>query len=75
MPIAPALATSTPSLASVTAVPPAEPAGVIAICSTSAPPWPAGMLSHRADEHVDDVDAERDDLHRARLLRRLCSEP
>ena len=34
-----------PSLASVSAVPPAEPAAVIRISSTSAPPWPAGISS------------------------------
>ena len=45
VPIAPALRTSAPSLASVSAVPPAEPAAVIRICSTSAPPWPSGIAS------------------------------
>src|SRR5436309_1004764 len=39
VPIAPALRTAAPSFASVTAVPPAEPAGPILISSTS---WPHG---------------------------------
>ena len=45
LPIAPALITSAPSLASTTAVPPAEPAGVTLISSTSWPPWPSGISS------------------------------
>ena len=45
LPIAPALRVTAPSLASVTAVPPAEPAGVTRISSTSWPPWPSGISS------------------------------
>ena len=45
VPIAPALRTSAPSLASTSAVPPAEPAAVIRISSTSWPPWPSGIAS------------------------------
>src|SRR5215208_2661117 len=45
VPIAPALCTSAPSLASVTAAPAAVPAGVMRISSTSCPPWPSGIAS------------------------------
>ena len=37
--------TSAPSFASVSAVPPAEPAAVMRISSTSSPPWPSGIAS------------------------------
>ena len=44
-PIAPALRTGAPSLASTSAVPPADPAAVMRISSTSSPPWPSGIAS------------------------------
>ena len=44
-PMAPALFTCAPSFASTSAVPPAEPAAVMRISSTSSPPWPSGIAS------------------------------
>src|SRR4051812_19604574 len=44
-PTAPTDSTDAPSFASVTAVPPAAPAGDRRISSISAPPWPSGIAS------------------------------
>ncbi len=44
-PTAPAERTSAPSLARTSAVPPAAPAAVMRISSTSSPPWPSGITS------------------------------
>ena len=63
VPIAPALRTSAPSLASTSAVPPAEPAAVIRISSTSCAALALGDRLDRPHEHVEHVHAHRDRLH------------
>ena len=65
-PMAPALRVRAPSFASVSAVPPAVPAAVARICSTSCAALALGDRLDGPDEHVEHVHAERDDRGRHR---------
>ena len=61
--MAPALRTSAPSLASTSAVPPADPAAVTRISSTSCAALALRDRIHGAGEHVEHVHAHGDRPH------------